>query len=89
MMYKAQVNKKLIPLRFNFPNQVEFEHKFKEDADSISILHYLRTDVVDRDQIFASKENIDAFIQRQDLVGSNDELRSRTEVIHSMLVGDG
>ncbi len=89
MMYKAQVSKKLIPLRFNFPNQIGFEQKFKEDADSISVLHYLRTDVVDRDQIFASKKNIDAFIQRQDLVGSNEELRSRTEVIYNMLVGNG
>ena len=88
MMYKARVNKKLIPIRFNFPNQIGFEQKFKQDADSISVLHYLRTDVVDRDQIFASKETIEAFIERQDLVGSNEELRSRVEVVHDLLVAE-
>jgi len=87
MMYKARVNKKLIPIRFNFPNQVSFEHRFKKDAESISVLHYLRTDVVDRDQIFASRENIEAFIRRRNLDGSNEALRSRIEAVHDMLLG--
>ena len=85
MMYRARVNKKLIPIRFNFPNQVSFEQRFEEEAKCIGVLHYLRTDVVDRDEIFFSRESIESFIQRRDLVGSNERLRSRIEVIHSML----
>jgi hypothetical protein len=87
MMYKARVNKKLIPIRFNFPNQISFEQRFKKDAEAINVLHYLRTDVVDRDQIFASRENIEAFIQRRNLDGSNEALRSRIEAIHVTLLG--
>jgi hypothetical protein len=87
MMYKTRVNKKLIPIRFNFPNQISFEQRFKKDAEAINVLHYLRTDVVDRDQIFASRENIEAFIQRRNLDGSNEALRSRTEAIHDTLLG--
>src|SRR6266851_4195380 len=89
MMHKARVNKKLIPIRFNFPNQFGFEHEYREDADSICVLHYLRTDIIDRDRIFASEESIRSFIERRDLVGSNEELRSRVAVIHNMLNGKG
>jgi hypothetical protein len=87
MMYKACVNKKLLPMRFNFPNQLEFETKYKADAASICVLHYLRTDVIDRDHIFASEENIRSFTSRRDLSGSNEELRSRVEAINDMMVG--
>jgi len=51
------------------------------------VLHYLRTDIVDRDRIFASEKDIEAFIRRRDLDGSNEMLRSRTEAIHDMLLG--
>jgi hypothetical protein len=54
MMYKARANKKLILLRFNCPSQIEFEYRFKEDTEAISVLHYLRTDVVDRDMTESS-----------------------------------
>src|SRR5260370_1822502 len=57
MMYKAQVNKKLIPLRFNFPNQIGFDQKFKENAYSISPLHYLLPNSVTLVRIFAPKAN--------------------------------
>jgi lipopolysaccharide biosynthesis glycosyltransferase len=85
MMYKARVNKKLIPIKFNFPNDRFFETQFDVDAQDIAILHYLRTEVVDRDRIFESPESIEAFVERQDLSGSNEQLRSRVEGIHRML----
>jgi hypothetical protein len=85
MMYKARINKKLIPLRFNFPNQTEFEHRYPDDAESISVLHYLRTEVVDRDRIFASQDAIQSFVARDDLVGSNEQLRSRVEALTRLI----
>jgi hypothetical protein len=56
-------------------------HQCKSD------LIYLRTDIVDRDRIFASAKDIEAFIRRRDLNGSNEALRSRTEAIHDILLG--
>jgi hypothetical protein len=88
MMYKAKINKRLIPLRFNFPNQSEFEQTYRNDAEAISVLHYLRTEVVDRDRIFASHEAIQSFMARQDLVGSNEKLRCRVAAINRMLTSD-
>ena len=85
MMYKAGVSKKLIPLRFNFPNQKSFEQRFKSEAEVTSILHFMRTDAIDRDIIFSSEANIGAFIQRDDLVGSNELLRSRVKTIHGLI----
>ncbi|HEY0181631.1 MAG TPA: hypothetical protein VGC09_02385 [Rhodopila sp.] len=85
MMYKTGVRKQLIPMRFNFPNQVSFETTFPEDAADIAVLHYLRTDVVDRDSVFGSRQNIESFVGRTDLAGSNELLRSRVGAVHAML----
>ena len=88
MMYKSKVNKRLIPMRYNFPNQAEFEQRYREDAASISILHYLRTETVDRDQIFESAEALDAFTARRDLTGSNEALRARIQALRPSLDGN-
>ncbi|MEA2737035.1 MAG: hypothetical protein QOH05_342 [Acetobacteraceae bacterium] len=85
MMYKAGVTMKLIPARFNFPNQASFESTFPEEAADVAVLHYLRTDVVERDRVFNSPGEIEAFIGRPDLTGSNELLRSRVAAIHGML----
>lgn len=89
MMYKAKVNKRLIPIRYNFPNQAEFEERYREDAASISVLHYLRTDTVDRDAIFESEVTLRAFIARRDLSGANEQLRARIEALQAALEGQG
>lgn len=89
MMYKAKVNKRLIPIRYNFPNQAEFEQKYREDAGSISVLHYLRTETVDRDAIFESGATLSSFIARRDLSGANEQLRARIEVLQASLDGNG
>jgi hypothetical protein len=85
MMYKAGVTKKLIPARFNFPNQASFEARFPEDANDVAVLHFLRTDTVERDIIFNSRQNIESFIQCPSLRGSNELLRARVAAIHTML----
>lgn len=82
MMYKARVNKRLIPMRFNFPNQESFERRFPEDLADVAVVHFLRTDRFHRDRVFASRGAVEAFIARTDLTGTNERVRARIAELH-------
>ena len=64
-----------ISVRYNFPNQIEFERTFPVDLENITFLHYLRTDTVDRDRDFADWDAVCRFLRRSDLTGSNELLQ--------------
>lgn len=76
-MELAGVNISVLPPRFNFPNQIGFDHRYPEDLADIKFLHFLRLDTIDRERDFASMDAMRKLIARTDLRGSNEILRRR------------
>lgn len=68
-----------LPIRFNFPNQAEFDRKYPEDLADVRFIHFLRSDVINRDRDFESIAAIEKLVMRKDLKGSNEALRARVE----------
>jgi trans-aconitate methyltransferase len=66
-----------LPLKYNFPNQKEFDEAHPDQLADIRFLHFLRTGVVDRQRDFGNLSAIRALSQRLDLRGSNERLRHR------------
>lgn len=71
----------LLPLRYNFPNQSEFDTVHLNELENVSLLHFLRTDIVDREKDFETAERIGELVRRRDLVGSNEVLRNRVATL--------
>lgn len=74
---KAGLPCRSLPLRYNFPNDPLFERLAPAEAEAASILHYLRTAVVHRDDDFRDRESVERLVARRDLSGSNERLRQR------------
>lgn len=74
-MYKAGVPIRLLPMRYNFPNDEFFETTFPEELTELRILHYLRQGPVHKKRDFESAEAVATLIDRKDLVGANERLR--------------
>lgn len=72
---KLNLPTRALPLRYNFPNDSRFEHKYPEELEQVRILHYLRCEIVHREKDFADLSGIEALIARKDLQGSNEVLR--------------
>jgi hypothetical protein len=71
----------LLPLRFNFPNQPEFDKRHPGELQDVRLLHFLRTDIINRETDFADYVSVKSLTERGDLSGSNEILRSR---IHAL-----
>lgn len=67
---KAGLPHRLLPLRFNFPNDRDAEELYPEEMAQIIMIHYLRRDAFDRHEIFASAKAFDDFLALP-LAGSN------------------
>lgn len=73
---KAKVPVRSLPLRFNFPNQPEFDQRHPSELSDCRVLHYLRTTGgVDRDPDFSDIDAMRRLVARSDLSGSNELLR--------------
>jgi len=64
-----------LPLRYNFPNDPQFDQKYPEELMNLRILHYLRCEIVHRKRDFANLEACARLSTRTDLRGSNEVLR--------------
>ena len=69
----------LLPLRYNFPNQSAFDEAHRGELQNVSLLHFLRTQIVDREKNFETIADIRRLTERTDLLGSNEILRRRIE----------
>jgi hypothetical protein len=67
----------VLPLRYNYPNQPEFDLMHSGELESVRFLHFLRTQIVQREADFASLETMEQMATRTDLGGSNELLRRR------------
>jgi hypothetical protein len=66
-----------LPLRYNFPNQAAFDAAHPQELEKVRLLHFLRTETVDREKDFETADDIQRLVDRSDLVGSNEVLRRR------------
>lgn len=51
-----------LPMRYNFPNDPKAERFWPEEAKRVILMHYLRSDCFNRQDIFASPAAFDAFL---------------------------
>lgn len=76
-LVKSGVPFRRLPIRFNFPNEHLFDMAFPGELNDLRFLHFLRTEIVHRDDAFKNFATIAEFIARQDLSGSNESFRRR------------
>ena len=82
---KNKIRTHSLPLRYNFPNQNEFDEKFPLELQNVRFLHFLRTNVIDRDSDFESISSIKKLILRSDLQGSNEIFRKKIAEIFPLI----
>lgn len=76
---KSGVPTNVLPLRYNFPNQAEFDRLHPDELKQVRFLHYMRTNIIDRDRDLESIDAMEKLIDRTDLTGSNEIFRQRLE----------
>lgn len=86
-IYRAGLPVHLLPLRYNFPNDPDFDNAYPEELEQTAVLHYLRRKTVHRDDDFATPRAVRRLIQRTDLTGSNELLRRRIDALHDTVAG--
>lgn len=64
-----------LPLRYNFPNQTEFDARHPEELADVRVLHYLRENLINRTSDFESVSALRKLTQRRDLIASHEVLR--------------
>jgi hypothetical protein len=79
---RAGIPTNVLPLRYNFPNQPEFDVNNPREFENVRFLHFLRTSIVDRERDFSTYDALMAFLSRKDLIGSNEMLRRRVKELH-------
>jgi len=67
-----------LPMRYNFPNDGSPEQLYPEELKQVAIVHYLRTTLFDRHEIFASPDAYASFL-RLELSGANQVFRDAVE----------
>lgn len=82
---KKKIHPHILPLRYNFPNQKEFDERFPIELQNIRFLHFLRTNIINRNLDFESLFSIQKLISRTDLKGSNEIFRKKIEEIFPLL----
>jgi hypothetical protein len=70
VFYALNIGRRAIDLRYNFPNDEIADVLYPELLKDVRVIHYLRTTKFDRQQIFASPEQFQLFLELE-LSGSN------------------
>lgn len=61
-IYKHDVARHALDIRYNFPNDRTAEELHPSSLDDVRVIHYLRTEQFDRNQIFATRKDFDGFL---------------------------
>lgn len=75
VMQKHRLPTRALTMRYNFPNDPRFDLKYSEELADVRILHYLRCEIIHREEDFTSLDKVAALTRRSDLTGSNEILR--------------
>ena len=87
---KESIPYHILPLRYNYPNDPGFDDAWSLELANVCLLHFLRDAVVRRDTDFTSLESMASLIERGDLRGSNEVLRSRVaDLLPAMMADSG
>jgi hypothetical protein len=79
---KTNLPTRALPLRYNFPNDPQFDRKYPEELREVRILHYLRCEIVHREKDFSDLDAVKSLVNRTDLVGSNEVLRQTLALLY-------
>lgn len=82
---KTGVQTRVLPLRYNFPNDPQFDRNYPQELEQIRILHYLRGEIVHRERDFADLRSVAALMARTDLAGSNAILRETIAALYPLV----
>ena len=85
---KAGLPTRALPLRYNFPNDPQFDQKYPDELAQIRILHYLRCEIVHRERDFTDLRNVVGLIARTDLSGSNEVLRETVAALYPVVAAE-
>jgi hypothetical protein len=77
---RAGVPQRVLPMRFNFPNDPLAEATYPDEAAAIIQLHYMRTKEFHRHRIFADRTAFEAFMEMP-LAGSNAVLQAKVRAL--------
>lgn len=84
-MERAGLPATILPARYNYPNQANFDEHWPGELADLRLLHFLRTEIVHRDRDFVDFRALGGLVQRHDLTGSNELLRKRIAHLLSTL----
>lgn len=74
---KTGIPAQILPIRYNYPNQMGFDAAHPSELAQIRLLHFLRTMIVSRERDFETPAAMRELVAREDLTGSNEVLRAR------------
>jgi len=75
-----------LPLRYNFPNDPQFDQKYPAELAELRILHYLRCEIVHRERDFKDLGSVRRLVERKDLLGSNEVLRQTLAKLEATVI---
>lgn len=79
-VYAHRTPHQAVDMRYNFPNDELAEALYAESLQDVRVIHYLRTQRFDRQQIFASAEGFDSFL-KLNLRGSNKVFQDHVRIL--------
>src|SRR5439155_8509121 len=71
---RGNLPRRVLPMRFNFPNDPIADELYAEELENTVVMHYLRTSQFDRHRIFAEPQAFQRFMDSP-LSGSNHKFR--------------
>jgi hypothetical protein len=83
---RSGVRWRALPLRFNFPNDMQFLPRYAAELADVRIIHYLRDDELNRAQDLASVEGVGALLARAELNPVNARLRDALQEVHGRVL---
>lgn len=76
---KLTPHTEILSLRYNFPNQGDFDTARPAELANVHFIHFLRSGLISRENDFDGLAAMARFAKRRDLVGSNEALRQRVD----------
>jgi hypothetical protein len=90
LVYRERLPHRVLPVRYNFPNDPGFDAAYPDEMNQVAVLHYLREQVVHRIKDFEDLPSVERLVTRTDLTGWNEALRARVaELVDVVRAGEG
>src|SRR5262249_744677 len=84
-LVRLRLPTRVLPLRYNFPNDLVFEGPCAEELRDVRLLHCLRTDVFDKGRDFRGLAGLGAILQREVAPGVNAVLQDHLRKVYAYL----